>query len=100
MLPRLSRIVAGVAASATAAVIPATGPATRRTARYRTSTVSDPSTTCGRTMAQMWNPNRRKERAWIQKAPGNLSIETVPQGSKAPKKKSCQLCDMLRAAAP
>ena len=51
-------------------------------------------------MAQVWKPNTRKESAWTQKAPGSLSTETVAQGSKAPKKKLCQLCDMLRAAAP
>ena len=51
-------------------------------------------------MAQMWNPKRRTESAWSQNAPGSLSTETVPQGSKAPKKKSCQLPDMLRTAAP
>ncbi len=51
-------------------------------------------------MAQMWKPKMRNEIAWTQKAPGNLSTVTVPQGSKAPKKKLCQFCAMLRAAAP
>ena len=48
----------------------------------------------------MWKPNTRSDSACSQKAPGSLSTDTVPQGSKEPKKKSCQLCDMLRAAPP
>ena len=55
--------------------------------------------TCGRTIAQMWNPKKRTKRAWTQKAPGSLSRVMVPAGSKAPKKKSCQLIDMLRTEA-
>ena len=37
--------------------------------------------------------------ACTQKAPGSLSRLTVPAGSKAAKKKLCQLIDMLRTAA-
>ena len=59
-----------------------------------------PSTAWGSTMAQTWKPNRRTDSACTQNAPGSLSIVTVPQGSKAPKKKLCQLWDMLRTAAP
>ena len=55
---------------------------------------------CGSTIAQMWKPKSRTDKACSQKAPGSLSTETVPHGSKAPKKKSCQFCDMLRTAAP
>ena len=56
--------------------------------------------TCGRTSAQMWKPNTRSDSACIHSAPGSLSTVTVPAGSNAPKMKSCQLADMLRAAAP
>jgi hypothetical protein len=82
-----------------AAIRPAAGPASRRTARYSTSTVSTPSTACGTTNAQVCTPKARTDRAWIQNAPGSLSKVTVPTGSKAAKKKSCQLMDMLRTAA-
>ena len=50
-------------------------------------------------MAQRWKPKKRSDSAWSHKAPGSLSIDTVPQGSKEAKKKLCQLCAMLRAAA-
>jgi hypothetical protein len=62
--------------------------------------VSAPSTTCGKTSAQMWKPKIRRDSACTHSAPGSLSTVTVPAGSNAPKTKSCQLCDMLRAAAP
>src|SRR5580692_7024466 len=52
-LPRPSSTVTGVTATTAAAVRPAAGPASRRTARYSTRTVSTPSTTCGRTSAQI-----------------------------------------------
>ena len=52
-LPRLSSTVMGVTASTAAAIRPAAGPASRRTARYSTKMVSTPSTTCGKTSAQM-----------------------------------------------
>jgi len=47
----------------------------------------------------VWKPNTRTESAWTQNAPGSLSTDTEPQGSKEAKKKLCQLCDMLRTAA-
>ena len=59
-----------------------------------------PSTAWGSTTDQTWKPNTRTDSACTQNAPGSLSTVTVPQGSKAPKKKLCQLCDMLRTAAP
>jgi len=59
-----------------------------------------PSITCGRISAQMWKPKIRRDSACTQSAPGSLSTVTVPAGSNAPKMKSCQLSDMLRAAAP
>ncbi len=100
MLPRSSKMTIGLHAMTTAAVSPAPAPATRRTARKSTRTVSMPSATCGNTIAHTWKPKMRRERACIQSAPGNLSTETVPHGSAAPKMKSCQLIDMLRAAPP
>jgi hypothetical protein len=100
ILPRLRRIVTGLTARTSAAARPAPAPATRRTARYRTSTVNAPSTTWGSAMAHRWKPKRRNESAWTHSAPGSLSTVTVPHGSNAPKRKLCQLCDMLRAAAP
>ena len=57
-----------------------------------------PSIAWGRATDQMWKPKSRTERAWTKKAPGSLSTETVPQGSKAPKAKLCQFSDMLRTA--
>ncbi len=45
--------------------------------------MSTPSSTWGNPMAQAWTPNRRTDKAWTHKAPGNLSTETVPAGSKA-----------------
>ncbi len=51
-------------------------------------------------MAHTWKPKTRTDSACTQNAPGSLSIVTVPQGSKAPKKKLRQLWDMLRTAAP
>jgi hypothetical protein len=51
-------------------------------------------------MAHRWKPKTRNDRAWSHSAPGNLSTEMVPHGSAAPKRKLCQLSDMLRAAAP
>ena len=62
--------------------------------------MSIPSITWGRTSAHTWNPKIRREMAWTQSAPGSLSTETVAHGSAAPKKKSCRLIDMLRAAPP
>jgi hypothetical protein len=99
MFPRFSATVAGLTANTIAAIRPAAGPASRRTARYRTSTVRTPSTACGATIAQVCSPKARTARAWIQNAPGSLSSVIVPAGSKAPKMKSCQLIDMLRTAA-
>ncbi len=52
-LARFNRTVTGVAARTTAAVRPAPAPATRRTTRYSTSTVSVPSTAWGSAMAQV-----------------------------------------------
>ena len=63
MLPRLRATVAGESARTMAARRPATGPHNRRTIRYRTRTESTPSTTWGRTMAHVWRPNIRTERA-------------------------------------
>ncbi len=54
---------------------------------------------CGRMIAPVCRPNVRTESAWIHNAPGSLSTEIVPAGSKAPKMKLCQLMDMLRSAA-
>jgi hypothetical protein len=53
MLPRFSATVAGLTAITAAAIRPAAGPASRRTARSSTSTVAMPSSTCGATMAQV-----------------------------------------------
>ena len=99
MFPRLSATVAGESTNTPAARIAARGPASRRTTRYRTSTLAIPSSTCGATIAQAWTPNRRTDRACTQNAPGSLSTVIVPAGSNAPKKKLCQLIDMLRTAA-
>ena len=84
MLPRSSRITIGLLIMTTAATRPAPAPATRRTVRYSTSTVSTPSATCGSTSAQMWKPKMRSESACTQSAPGNLSTDTVAHGSAAP----------------
>ena len=97
--PRSSVTVAGLAASTTAALKPASGPANRRTQWKRISTVMAPSTACGSMIAQTWKPNRRTDSACSQRAPGSLSIVTVPAGSKPAKTKSCQLCDMDRTEA-
>ena len=99
MLPRFNATVAGESARTVAATNPAPGPHNRRTIRYRTRTESTPSTTWGRAMAHVWTPKARTVRAWTQNAPGNLSSDTVPVGSKAAKKKLCQLVDMLLTAA-
>ena len=99
MFPRLRATVAGLTARTIAAIRPAAGPASRRTAWYSTSTVRTPSMACGATIAQVCTPKARTDRAWIQNAPGSLSRVMVPAGSKAPKMKSCQLMDMLRTAA-
>ena len=50
-------------------------------------------------MANVLTPKARTKRVCIQNAPGSLSSVTVPAGSKAAKKKLCQLIDMLRTAA-
>ena len=50
-------------------------------------------------MAHSWNPKIRADNAWTHMEPGSLSTVIVPAGSKAPKRKSCQLCDMERTAA-
>ena len=99
MFPRLRATVAGDTAMTKAATSPAIGPHSLRTMRYRTRIEHAPSSTWGRTMAQALTPKARTERAWIQNAPGSLSSDTVPAGSKAAKKKLCQLIDMLRTAA-
>jgi len=54
----------------------------------------------GITNVQVLTPKARSDSACSHNAPGSLSTVTVPSGSKAPKMKSCQLIDMLRAAAP
>ncbi len=56
--------------------------------------------TWGSTSAQIWKPNSRSDSACTHSAPGSLSTVIVPAGSNAPKMKSCQLSDMLRADAP
>lgn len=55
--------------------------------------------TWGSTSAQACTPNSRTETAYTQKAPGNLSVLTVPAGSNAAKMKLCKFIDMLRTAA-
>ena len=84
MLPRSSRITIGLLIITTAATRPAPAPATRRTVRYSTNTVSTPSITCGSTSAQTWKPKMRRDSACTKSAPGNLSTETVAHGSAAP----------------
>ncbi len=59
-----------------------------------------PSITWGNAIAHTWKPKMRRESACTQSAPGNLSTETVAQGSAAPNRKLCRLIDMLRAAPP
>ena len=44
-------------------------------------------------------PKSSALRVWAQKARGGLSIDTKPAGSKALKKKLCQLTIMLRTPA-
>ena len=98
-LPRSSVTVAGAVANTAAATMPATAPAQRRTALKSTRTLRAPSITCGSATAHVWAPKARTDSACTQKAPGSLSSEIVPAGSKAAKKKSCQLDDILRSAA-
>ena len=59
ILPRFSATVAGLTATTAAAIRPAAGPASRRTARYSTRTVRTPSTACGATITQVWTPKAR-----------------------------------------
>ncbi len=54
----------------------------------------------GRMTAAGEKPNRRTARAGIQKEPGILSSDTVPAGSKAPKKRFDQLLLIDMATAP
>jgi hypothetical protein len=97
--PRPSAIVAGQSTNAPAARIPASGPDSRRTTSYTTTTLAIPSITCGATSAHACTPNRRTDSAWTQNAPGSLSRLIVAAGSNAAEKKLCQLIDMLRTAA-
>ena len=97
--PRFSSTVAGLSTSTAAATIPASGPDSRRTTLYSTSTLAIPSSTWGATIAHACSPNTRTDSACTQNAPGSLSTLIVPAGSNDANTKSCQLIDMLRTAA-
>ena len=100
MLPRFSATVAGLTATTAAAIRPAAGPGQppHRPVEHQHG-ARCPRAPAAATMAQVWKPNARTASAWIHSAPGSLSTVTVPAGSNAPKKKLCQLIDMLRTAA-
>ena len=89
----------GMTAIASAAARPAAGPHTRRTHAHRSGTVATPANASGSLSVVVEKPRSFTLTTCSHRSTGGLSIETLAPGSKAPKKKLCHECSMLRTAA-
>jgi hypothetical protein len=89
----------GSTAIASAAATPAAKPHSRRTLAYSNSTVAEPANASGSFSVVEEKPSSFTLITCSQRSTGGLSMETLPPGSKAPKKKLCSDSDMLRTAA-
>ncbi len=89
----------GSTAIATAAAIPAVALHIRRTTSNSSGTDATPASASGSFRAVAVNPSSLTLATWNHRSMGGLSIDTVPPGSNAPKKKLCQDLAMLRTAA-
>lgn len=89
----------GSTASASAAASAAPAPKGRRRAPNSRPQASTPPSASGKCSPNSPNPRMRVAATCSHRSTGGLSIETVPLGSSAPKKKSCQEVPMLRTAA-
>ena len=89
----------GRTAVASAAASPAGTLQSRRTEAWMSGTAAIPAKTSGSFSVVELKPNAFTLATWSHRSTGGLSIETLPPGSKAPKKKLCQESPMLRTAA-
>ena len=89
----------GSTAIAAAAAIPAGALQIRRTSTYSNGTDAIPASASGSFSVVELNPNSFTLTTCSHRSTGGLSIETLPPGSNAPKKKLCQDIVMLRTAA-
>ena len=89
----------GKTASASAAVSAATNPNGRRNAPKSRPQAAMPPSASGTCRPRRPNPNTPVLATCSHRSTGGLSIDTVPEGSSAPKKKLCQDPAMLRTAA-
>ena len=89
----------GSTASASAAASPAAGLQTRRTTTNSSGTDATPAKASGSFRVVELKPSSLTLATCSHRSTGGLSIDTLPLGSKAPKKKLCQERPMLRTAA-
>ena len=89
----------GSTACATAAASPARVLHMRRTAPNSSGTASVPASASGSFSEVLEKPISLTDATCSHRSTGGLSIETLPPGSNAPKKKLCQESPMLRTAA-
>ena len=89
----------GSTASARAATSPARTPNGRFTAAYSNGTEAVPASASGSFSELELQPNSFTLATCSHRSIGGLSIDTLPPGSYAPKKKLCQETPMLRTAA-
>ena len=71
----------------------------RRTAAYSSGTEAMPANASGSFSVVEEKPSSFTLATCSHRSTGGLSIETLPPGSNAPKKKLCSDSDMLRTAA-
>ena len=72
---------------------------TRRTTAHSSGTETIPASISGNLSVVELSPNSFTLTTCSHRSTGGLSIDTLPPGSNAPKKKLCQEDDMLRTAA-
>ena len=89
----------GSTAIATAAAMPAGMLHIRRTATYSSGTAAMPASASGSFSVVVLNPSSFTLMTCSHRSTGGLSIDTLPPGSNAPKKKLCHDVAMLRTAA-
>ncbi len=89
----------GSSASAAAAASPAVVLHMRFTARNSSGTAAMPANASGSFSVVAENPNSFTLATCSHRSTGGLSIDTLPPGSNAPKKKLCHEMPMLRTAA-
>ncbi len=89
----------GSTAIAAAAAMPAGALHMRRTVTYSSGTEAMPASASGSFSVVELKPSSFTLITCSHRSTGGLSIETLPPGSNAPKKKLCQESSMLRTAA-